>query len=203
MKCSSEAVVLMHKHLDDDLTKEQEIELRQHLQNCDDCQQHFHELKRTIAMVQSANQVQAPTGFTDKVMGNLPQQKKSLGYKRWFKAHPMLTAAAIFFILMFGGLFSSWSQDHQISVSKQKDIVIQDNTVIVPEGKTVEGDLIVKNGNLKIEGKVNGDVVLINGESLKASAGEVTGELNHVNQVFEWMWYNLKKTTRDIFSLGK
>ena len=203
MKCADEAVLLMHKHLDDDLTKEEEIELRQHLQDCDDCQKHFHELKRTIAMVQSANQVQAPSGFTDRVMQNLPQQKKSLGYKRWLKAHPVLTAAAIFFILMFGGLFSTWSQDQHISVSKQKDIVIEDNTVIVPEGKIVEGDLVVKNGDLKIEGKVNGDVVLINGENLKASAGEVTGELNHVNQMFEWMWYNLKKTTKDIFSLGK
>lgn len=203
MKCSNEAVMLMHKYLDDELKKEEERELRQHLQGCKDCQNHFHELKRTIAMVQSTNQAQAPKGFTDKVMNNLPQQKKSLGYKRWLKNHPVLTAAAIFFILMFSGVFSNWNQEHQLSVSKQKDIIIQDNTVIVPEGKIVDGDLVVKNGNLQIEGKVNGDVVLINGENLKASAGEVTGDLNHVNQVFEWMWYNLKKTTQDIFSLGK
>ncbi|MCD5325768.1 MULTISPECIES: anti-sigma factor family protein [Pontibacillus] len=200
MKCANDVIQLMHKHLDDGLNEEETKLLKQHLQQCDDCQSHFHELKRTVAMVQSTSAVQAPPDFTAKVMGNLPKEKKRSGYKRWFKAHPMITAAAIFFILMFSGIFSTWSQDQQLSVSKQKDIVIQENTVIVPEGKTVEGDLVVKNGNLKVEGKVNGDVVLINGDHLKASAGEVTGELNQVDQIFGWMWYNIKKTTKDIFS---
>lgn len=200
MKCANDVIQLMHKHLDDGLNEEETKLLKQHLQQCDDCQSHFHELKRTVAMVQSTSAVQAPPDFTAKVMGSLPKEKKRSGYKRWFKAHPMITAAAIFFILMFSGIFSTWSQDQQLSVSKQKDIVIQENTVIVPEGKTVEGDLVVKNGNLKVEGKVNGDVVLINGDHLKASAGEVTGELNQVDQVFGWMWYNIKKTTKDIFS---
>ncbi|KGP70909.1 anti-sigma factor family protein [Pontibacillus yanchengensis] len=201
MKCSTEAVALMHKYLDDELTKDEEKTLRDHLHKCERCQKHFHELKRTIAMVQSTNQVQAPQGFAQNVMQNLPSEKKSYSYKRWFKSHPMLTAAAIFFILMFGSVFSMWNQDQHLSVSKQKDIIIQDNTVIVPEGKTVEGDLVVKNGNLRIDGKVNGDVVLINGDNLKASAGEVTGDLSQVNQVFDWIWYKMKTTVKDVFSM--
>ncbi|KGP90139.1 anti-sigma W factor [Pontibacillus chungwhensis BH030062] len=203
MKCANEVIQLMHKHLDDGLNEEERKQLKQHLQQCDDCQNHFHELKRAVAMVQSTSAVQAPSDFTAKVMGSLPKEKKRSGYKRWFKAHPVVTAAAIFFIMMFSGIFSTWSQDQQLSVSKQKDIIIQENTVIVPQGKTVEGDLVVKNGNLKVEGKVNGDVVLINGDHLKASAGEVTGDLNQVDQVFGWMWYNIKKTTTDIFSFTR
>ncbi|MYL34953.1 anti-sigma factor [Pontibacillus yanchengensis] len=203
MKCSTEAVALMHKYLDDELTKDEEKTLRNHLHKCEECQRHFHELKRTIAMVQSTNQVQAPQGFSENVMKNLPSEKKSYSYKRWFKAHPMITAAAIFFILMFGSVFSMWNQDQHLSVSKQKDIIIQDNTVIVPEGKIVEGDLVVKNGNLRIDGKVNGDVVLINGDNLKASAGEVTGELSQVNQVFDWIWYKMKTTVKDVFSMNE
>ncbi|KGX84171.1 zf-HC2 domain-containing protein [Pontibacillus litoralis] len=202
MKCSTEAIALMHKYLDDELTKEEEIILRNHLYECEDCQHHFHELKRTIAMVQSTNKVQVPTGFAQGVMEKLPEEKKTHSYKRWLKAHPITTAAAIFFIFMFGSVFSTWNQD-QLSVSKQENLIIEDNTVIVPEGKTVEGDLIVRNGDLKVEGKVDGDVVVINGENLKASAGEVTGDLKQVNQLFDYLWYNIKETTSEIFSLDE
>ncbi|MFC0523803.1 zf-HC2 domain-containing protein [Pontibacillus salicampi] len=203
MKCPKEAVALMHKYLDDELTKNEERTLRSHLNGCETCQHHFHELKRTIAMVQSTNQIHAPDNFSSRVMQNLPSEKRTQGYKRWFRAHPMITAAAIFFLFMFGSIFSVYNGDQHLSVSKQKDIVIEDNTVIVPEGKVVEGDLVVKNGNLRIDGKVDGDVVLINGKNVMASAGEVTGELDQVNQVFEYIWYNVKKLTKEIFSLDE
>lgn len=211
MKCKQEATKLMHKYLDGELTKEEEGLLRSHLQSCEACQRHFHELKRTITLINSTEHISASQNFTKNVMRNLPKEKKRVGYRRWFKAHPIVTAAAIFFLFMFGGVFSAWNQEGQVTVSKQQGLIIQESTVIVPEGVTVEGDLVVKNGDLEIKGTVDGDVVLINGkylneelkgDALKASAGGISGDLKQVNQVFEWVWYQMKSIAESVFSLG-
>ncbi|PAE27782.1 anti-sigma factor [Paenibacillus sp. 7884-2] len=211
MKCNKESVELMHKYLDGDLCKEEEIQLRTHLETCEACQHHFHELKRTITLIKSAEHFAAPNDFTQKVMDRLPTEKKRVTYKRWFKTHPVLTAAAIFFVLMMTGMFASWSEDGQLVVSKQEELVIQGDTVIVPEGVTVPGDVLVKNGKLLIKGTIDGNVTLVNGklisddetlngDGLMASAGGVNGELETVDQIFEWMWYQLKSFFSGVFS---
>lgn len=210
MNCNNEAVEFMHKYLDNDLTKDEEEKLRYHLENCERCQKHFHELKRTITLVQSKERVSAPSGFTEAVMEKLPAEPKRVRSKRWFKAHPILTSAAIFFIFMFTGIFSAWNQDSALVVSKQENLVVQGDTVVVPEGVTVSGDLMVKNGDLRIEGTVDGNVTIINGElidqsikgsGLMASVGEVNGELKQVDQVFEWVWYHMKDMFESVFSM--
>ncbi|KHE71300.1 anti-sigma factor [Halobacillus sp. BBL2006] len=214
MKCNKEAVALMHKYMDGDLNKEEERRLRDHLQACPSCQSHFHELKKTTTLIKNTGPVSAPENFTANVMANLPKQKKKKNYARLFQKHPILTAAAVFFILMFSSVMTAWNQDHQVTVSKQENLEIRDNTVIVPEGVTVNGDLVVRNGDLKIEGKIDGDVTIINGDILDEDSQNInqgldssslqayTGELTEVNQVFEWMWYHTKNVVTDIFSLG-
>jgi len=202
----------MHEYLDNELSKENEVIFRNHLESCKDCQNHFNELKRTVAMIQSANHIQAPPSFSSQVMANLPKEKRRVGINRWFKSHPALSAAAIFFIFMFGGFLSSWNQNQDLSVNQKQNILIEDNTVIVPEEKVISGDLVVKNGDLKIKGKVKGDVTIINGKILNedlmdgekymASAGEVTGDIKQVDQVFEWIWFQIKSTTKEIFSFN-
>lgn len=215
MNCKNEAVALMHKYMDGDLNKEEERRLRDHLQACKACQSHFHELKRTTTLITNTRSAQAPTNFTANVMANLPKEKKRRNYTRLFQRHPILTAAAVFFILMFSGIFSAWNQDQQVTVSKQENLEIKEDVVIVPEGVTVNGDLTVRNGNLKIEGKIDGDVTIINGDIVGgepdgAIADELdsstlrayTGELTEVNQIYEWVWYQTKGLVSDIFSFG-
>ncbi|WP_138420032.1 anti-sigma factor family protein [Aquibacillus sediminis] len=201
MACNNHIINLMHKYLDGELDSTEEQNLKEHLLVCEECQQHFHELKRTVALLDSNNHLQVSSDFTSNVMSNLPKETKKNSYLRWFKAHPIITAAAIFFIFMFGGVMSAWQQDHQVTVSKDKNVVIEEGTVIVPEGVTVEGDLVVKNGDLKIDGEVEGDVTIINGEHLLASAGQISGEIEQVNQVFDWIWYNIKDIAKNIFSM--
>ncbi|ARI75354.1 anti-sigma factor family protein [Halobacillus mangrovi] len=213
MKCNKEAVALMHKYMDGDLNKEEERRLREHLQVCPSCQNHFHELKKTTTLIKNTGPVSAPNNFTANVMANLPKEKKKKNYARLFQKHPILTAAAVFFILMFSSVLTAWNQDHQVTVSKQENLEIRDNTVIVPEGVTVKGDLVVRNGDLRIEGKIDGDVTIINGDILdeenqnmnqgldSSNLRAYTGELTEVNQVFEWMWYHTKNVVSDIFSV--
>ncbi|MDC3417173.1 zf-HC2 domain-containing protein [Aquibacillus salsiterrae] len=202
MACKKEYVELMHKYLDREITRDEEYSLRSHLQSCEACQSHFHELKRTVTLLETTSKLQVSSNFTEKVMNHLPKENKRISYMRWFKRHPILSAAAVFFIFMFGSILSVWNQDSQLSVSKEKDLIIQGDTIIVPEGVTVEGDLVVKNGDLKVDGSINGDVVIINGEHLMASAGDVVGEIDQVNQVFEWIWYSIKGFFKEVFSLA-
>lgn len=203
----TEVIDLMHTYLDGDITKDQEDVLRKHLMHCDDCQNHFHELNRTITLIKSPETMQAPPRFTDKVMQQLPAEKKWMKYGRWFKRHPLLTAVAIFILFFGGSLSSTWSGESKLVVSKQENLIIEGDTVIVPAGEIVSGDLVVKNGKLIIDGIVDGNVTLINSvlvehedEGLIASVGEVHGELTTVNQLFEWIWYQLKQMMDNIFS---
>jgi anti-sigma factor RsiW len=140
--------------------------------------------------------------FTQAIMDRLPKEKKTVGVNRWLKGHPLLAAASLFVLLMTGSLFSSWSADSDFSVSKQPNLVVENNTVTVPEGETVEGDVTVKGGTINIEGKVEGNVTVINGEYM-ASAGQVTGEVEEINEAFEWIWYQMKSLSKEVVAIFK
>ncbi len=202
MKCPAETIAIMHDVLDDEATKEQRRQLFNHLQGCNDCKQHYEELKKTESFLLSSPSIEAPDGFTSKVMEHLPQEKRTVWIKRWMKSHPFITAAVLFLALMAGSVYSSWTSEDQLSALSGNLRFDQDtNTVIVPEGEVVEGDLTVKNRNLEIEGQVNGDVLVINGEQYMASAGQVTGEIEEVDHILDWTWYQLKSFFHDIGDL--
>ncbi|MEI2363419.1 anti-sigma factor [Priestia megaterium] len=192
MKCPKMYVNLIHEHLDGDITKENELLLKEHLHQCKGCQQHMYQLKRTIAFVQSTSHIELPMNFTAGVMAGLPREKNRIRMNRWFTNHPILSAAAVFVLLMSGTVFSAWETDEDFSVSKQPNLVIHDKTVVVPKGETVKGDITVRNGDIKIEGKVDGNVTVIHGDKYLASAGEVTGNIEELDKIFDWVWYNVK-----------
>ncbi|MEW9053249.1 MAG: anti-sigma factor [Neobacillus sp.] len=201
MKCSVEIVELMHAYLDEEIDPNSEMVLREHLHSCKECEELFNELKRTIALVKGTTSIQAPENFTANVMALLPKEKKKVGFQRWMRNHPLIAAASLFLLLMTGSVFSTWNQGNDFSVSKQENLIVQNDTVIVPEGEVVKGDVIVRNGTLKIEGEVQGNVTVINGEQYLASAGKVTGKIEEVNEVFDWIWFHIKKTAFDVFNV--
>lgn len=201
MKCEEEIVELMHEYLDEEIDLQNEMILREHLKGCKDCEKLFNEFKRTIAVVKGSTRMQAPPNFTVSVMTRLPKEKKKVSVQRWLRNHPLISAASLFLVLMMGSLFSTWNQEREFSVSKQENLVVQNDTVIVPEGEVVKGDVIVRNGKLKIEGEVQGNVTVINGEQYLASAGRVTGQIEEVNEVFDWIWYHMKKTAIEVIDI--
>ncbi|MDQ0228707.1 anti-sigma-W factor RsiW [Metabacillus niabensis] len=201
MSCSSENVQLLHRYMDQELTSVEEEKLKEHLHTCKDCSQHFHELEKAVALVQSTSHIEAPMDFTQAVMNKLPKEKKRVSWNRWLKGHPLLAAASLFVLLMTGSLFSAWNEDKHFSVSKQSNLVVENSKVTVPEGEVVKGDVTVKNGTLLIEGKIEGDVTVINGEKYLASAGQVTGDIEEVDEMFEWLWYHIKSISKDVINV--
>lgn len=198
--CQKEIVRLMHNYLDGELISGEQRKLKAHLQKCENCRQHFFELKKTIALVQSMSQVRAPEGFTEKVLFSLPKEARMSSIQRWIRKHPFFMAASLFFVLTTGGFLSSWQQetDH-FAFTKHENLHVENDTVVVPAGERVKGDIVVRNGDIRIEGEVEGDVTVINGEKYMASAGNVTGDIEEIDEAFGWLWYKMKKTVAGVF----
>ncbi|MEK3977071.1 anti-sigma factor [Psychrobacillus sp. FSL K6-1267] len=206
--CPERIVHYMHEYLDGEISREHELELKSHLQSCPECRNHMHELSDVVAFVKGAAHIEAPNDFTLSVMSRLPKEKSHTGVSRWFRQHPVMTAAAMFLLLMSSALFSNYNNDQQFSFTKQEHVIVEGETVIIPEGQVVKGDLVVKNGDVRVDGELDGNLTVINGSIIDgskymASTANVTGKTEEINQVFDWLWYTIKDSTKDIASFFK
>ena len=197
--CSEQIVHYMHAYLDGDINLDDEQKLMKHLKECPACDDLMASMSDITTLLESAAPVQAPEGFVDGVMKRLPKEKSQVGMQRWLRGHPLIAAAALFFILMSVSIFSNYGNDQQFSVTKQPNLIIEGETVLVPEEETVKGDIVIKNGKLRVEGEVDGNITVINGSKYMASTAVVTGSIEEVDQAFDWLWYKIKKTVKDIF----
>lgn len=77
----------IHRYFDGEMTQIEREQLYRHLEGCSECQEHYDEVKKSIALVQSASHIQAPKDFTENVMSALPQKKKkrTFAWKKWSK----------------------------------------------------------------------------------------------------------------------
>ncbi|MBE1553078.1 anti-sigma factor family protein [Sporosarcina limicola] len=201
--CPEQIVHYMHAYLDGEISRAEERELKEHLDNCTECKEIMNSLSESITLLGSVAQVKAPESFVGGVMARLPKEKSRAGAHRWLRSHPFLAAAAMFFVLMSATLFSSYGNDQQFSVTKQPNLIIDGQTVLVPKGEIVKGDIVVENGELRIEGEVDGNVTVIRGSKYMASTAVVTGESEEIDKLFDWLWYKMKNTAKDIFSSSK
>jgi anti-sigma factor RsiW len=197
--CAERYIELMHDYLDGDITRDHELELKKHLQACEACREHLHELNDTVAFIKSATHISAPVGTEEKVMNRLPKKNSTVGIQKWFRRHPGFVAAAVFFLFMSATLVDSFSDDNEFSVTKQPNVIVEGQTVTVPAGEVVQGDLVVKNGDLVIEGEVDGNVTIINGNYM-ASSAVVTGQIAEIDQTFERLWYEMKEMGNSLWT---
>jgi len=203
MECK-QAVSLMHDYLDGDLPSEQARELQSHLEACTDCRAAFRRLEETEMMLFAANRksesVAVSEDMTDRIMSFLPQPKKHSPVWSWVRRHPALTAAAAFILIMLGTSIGFWNADTQLVVrgSDLNRVQVEGNTVIVPEGTIVSGDLTVERGELKIYGDVEGNVTVIDGSAYQASTAHVAGQVKDINQAFDWVWYKLGNIVSEV-----
>ncbi|WCK54805.1 zf-HC2 domain-containing protein [Aneurinibacillus sp. Ricciae_BoGa-3] len=204
MTCK-EAVCLIHLYLDGGMAKNEEERLGRHLAHCEACSQHIHELKKTAAFVRGLSQAKAPEGFTEKVIARLPRQRTKLSWQRQLKNHPFLVAATLFVVLMAGSMMSAWTHGQgqfEFSAPRMQHLTVDENhhTVIVPAGQVVNGDIVVRNGKIRVDGDVNGNVIAIDGQVLQASTAHISGEVQEINKALEWVWYTVKTEAGYLFS---
>ncbi|MHA6259237.1 zf-HC2 domain-containing protein [Sporosarcina sp. CAU 1771] len=198
--CPEQIIHLMHAHLDGDISHEEERQLNEHLDTCTKCKELMNELNNPIILMRNVSPIQAPQGFVDGVMARLPKEKSRVGIQRWLRNHPILAAAAMFLVLMSASMFSSFDSNQNFSVTKQPNLIVDGEMVIVPAGEVVKGDIVVENGNLRIEGEVEGNVTVIKGSKYMASTAVVTGTYEEIDKAFDWLWYKVKKIAKETFS---
>lgn len=184
----------MHEVLDGDATASDAWELRRHMAACENCRERYNGLETSEALVRSMSGITAPGGMTDRIMGNLPI-KKSNTWFNWMKRHPAISVAAVFMMLMMGSLFSMWDGDKELIVKgvDLEEIVIKGNTVIIPPGHTLDGNLVVQGGELQVGENVNikGNITIIDGSLHMASTARIAGQITKVDEMFGWLWYKI------------
>lgn len=198
--CPEQIVHFMHEYLDGEISREHELELKSHLQSCQACQTHMHELSDVVAFVKGAAHIEAPNDFNHSVIARLPKEKSSAGVSKWLRRHPVLAAAAMFLLLMSSALFTNFNDEQQFSFTKQENVLVEGETVIIPEGQVVKGDLVVRNGDVQIDGELDGNLTIINGTAYMASTANVTGTSEEINEVFDWLWFHIKDSAKNVVS---
>ncbi|WP_426984119.1 zf-HC2 domain-containing protein [Brevibacillus borstelensis] len=202
MECR-EMSVLIHEFLDGEIDELSNQKLQTHMRTCASCRQHLQELQRAIAFVQSASHIQVSPDFTARVFAQLPTPTRKKRFSSWLRNHPFLTAAAVFLFLMTGSTMANWyERDNtlQIASSNMDKLKIDRtrNVVVVPAGTTIDGDLVVRNGNVEVQGEVRGNVVAIEGKVVLASTAHVAGSAESIEAIFEWIWYGVKNIGNDL-----
>ena len=198
MECD-QAHRLIHEYLDEDIDSGQEQQLKAHLTTCSRCRQEFQALQQTIALIQSASHVYAPAGFSDQVMACLPKEPFIQRLKKHMQHHPLLVAASLFLLLMGTSAFSLWmegDQNFQLIAEQPEKLEVdnENHLVIIPTDSVISGDIIVRNANVSVKGKVEGNVVAVDGRIYLASTGSISGERTEIDEAVEWVWYKLKST---------
>jgi len=194
MNCE-EALPLMHEYLDGNTEGREAAELKRHLLQCPECNRIFRELEMTEALVKSCPKLAAPSDFTDRFMQNLPVRPKRQPWFSWVKRHPAVSVASVFLLVMLGSFLSMWSQDQELTVKGNNldQLVIEDNTVYLPKGHRVQGNLMVRGGNVQVDGEIDGNLVVVDGKYHTASTANISGKIYSINQAAEWLVYQVKE----------
>lgn len=192
-----EVLPLMHKHFDGELAVAESTDLQAHLSVCETCHHYFKQLERTEAIIRSMipAPISSPDYLTERIMESLPLQRKRNVFSRWIKRHPAASVAVVFIAIMLGSFLTLWDEDPQLMVkgSGFDQVIIKGNTVYVPEGNTIYGDLIVKGGRVQVDGDVQGNIVVIDGSLNMASTAHISGKISYVNQAMDWIWFKMNE----------
>ncbi len=193
MHCQ-ESISLMHEYLDGELYGSSLSKLNQHVAACDRCRSHMRQLEQTHVFMSAWSTPRLPDNLTQTIMQVLPPEKKQSRWIRVIREHPAASAAAFFLVIMLSSFMTLWNSDTELMVkgSDLDQVIIEGLQVTVTAGRTVQGDLVVENGEIQVFGNVTGNLVVIDGSYNLGSTALIAGEINHIDEALDWLWYKLK-----------
>jgi anti-sigma factor RsiW len=192
MECK-DALPLIHEYMDGSLIGREAVPLKEHLLTCSSCKQRLKQLERVEALVHAWHQPSIPSDLTDRIMQSLPPVKRTNAWWQLVRNHPAVSVAAVFVLVMMGSFMSTWNKDTELIVkgTDLQSIVIHGDTVYVPAGKTVAGNIMVENGKLQVEGDIKGNIVVIDGSMYLASTAHISGQITQIDEAFSWLWFKM------------
>ncbi|WP_281884128.1 zf-HC2 domain-containing protein [Paenibacillus sp. YYML68] len=192
MKCN-DALPLLHEYLDGVISGPDRSNLKEHLLSCAGCRQRLQQLEKVEAMIQAWSPPDVPEGLSERIMQALPPAKRRSAFYRFIRKHPAASVAAVFAMVMLSSFLTSWDADQELLVkgTDLQSVVIKGDTVYVPAGHKVAGDLTVENGKLQVDGQVEGNVVVIDGAVNYASTAQISGSITKIDEAFSWLLYKM------------
>lgn len=194
MSCNSMQHKL-HEYLDGDLDREEEQHLKEHLSQCSACKEHLFQLEKSLFFIRSLPRERIPANFTQGVLARLPKRRSGRMWLERLKRRPFTVAVSLFLILMIAGSVLSWYEEGsklRVLSSGTDQLRIERGAVYVPAGEVVEGDLVVEHGDLKVEGAVKGNVVVIDGKVLLSSTARISGNTEELHRFIDVLFYRLR-----------
>jgi cytoskeletal protein CcmA (bactofilin family) len=96
---------------------------------------------------------------------------------------------------MLSSSLSLWNQDTEMVIkgASLEQVVITGNTVYLPAGHTINGNLMVKRGKIQIDGNVKGNLVVIDGSYNLASTAHISGKIKQIDQALDWLWFEVNE----------
>lgn len=200
LKCSN-AHEYIDLYIDHELGYGEEQQLKEHLRECSECQERLRAMQKTIALLNSLEQPRLSSDFTQRVMAQLPTTTAQTAKQRWERQRSYVwryTAAAAILILIIS---SAWLLSRQVptaplAISSDPDLVRQGNSFVLPQGKTIEGDLTIVDGSLIIHGKVTGDVTVVRGQLEMGPTAQITGKTTTIDRPlarWQYLWLNISE----------
>ncbi|MDU7477309.1 MAG: zf-HC2 domain-containing protein [Paenibacillus macerans] len=202
MECK-QASSLMHDYLDGELSRDEALALKQHMQTCPACQERFKELEQTEMMLFATikhTSLSAPDELVNRIISQIPNQPKQQAWIKWIKRHPALTAAAMFLLVMLFSTVSFWDTDDQLVVkgTNLDQVIIHGDTVTVPDNSKIAGNLTIENGKAEIYGEVEGNLTVIDGTFYQASTAHISGQVKEIDRALDWIWYRITNTFTEV-----
>ncbi|WP_054754658.1 polymer-forming cytoskeletal protein [Piscibacillus salipiscarius] len=143
-------------------------------------------------------------------MSRLPEDTKTKKFSKTIKEHPLISAAVVFFIMVFTSTVSSFHSNQQLSLSKHEGVITEGDRVIIPEDQIIEGDFIVRNAEVVLMGKIKGNLTLVNSQIVESSnnhnyqvaniSHHVEGKVVEIDQYFAWMYHRAENEFKSFLS---
>lgn len=201
MTCKQNMSTAIHQYFDRELSYEEEMQLKHHLMDCPACQNQFQELKKVHESLSSIQEVEVPSDLKENIMSQLPKDSKPRKFTKLIRHHPFITAAAIFLVVLFTSSLTQYHNNDLLYLSQQDGVITDGNVVIIPEGETIEGDFIVRNAEVIINGYIEGNLTLINSQIINEDGiqnpltqiySHVSGEINEIDRYVSWIFFKLQ-----------
>ncbi|MGE5653181.1 MAG: zf-HC2 domain-containing protein [Bacillota bacterium] len=203
LDCSS-AHEYIDLYVDHELGNGEEQELKKHLHECSACQERLLALQKTIALLGSLEQPKLSSDFTQRILSHLPASATPTVQQRWNRQKSYVwryaaAAAVLVLIISSGWLLSKQVPTAPLAISSDPDLIRQGSDFVLPQGKTVEGNLTVIDGSLIIYGKVTGDVTVVRGQLEMGPTAQITGKTTTIDRPlarWQYLWLNLSEGLR-------
>jgi hypothetical protein len=185
----------MHHHLDGDLSDERMAQLQIHLDGCSDCRERFAQLHKTLACIQYAPDMDSSSDLCQRVMQHLPKVKPLKRFISWFKLYPGKSFASVCGLVVMGAWMMSFDMDKRlvVNIPNEDRVVINGEKVHVPQHAVIHGDIYVANGQIQLDGDVEGDLIVMDGQYSMSPSGSVSGDVYEISYSYERWILQMKK----------